>query len=172
MLRFTEAWPIGFCITDGICLPILFGVENHPPASPGNMTHGKGHFITTSFFSFTSHQAVLMEIWWNSCDSTPSYDELLLVFPFAWSRWWITITFAMTGENKNTFYDLVNITGRDCWDALKNCELLLIIATDVCGTYFTALAILLHIRTLKLIWKQNNFDSHNIYRVLINLTKI
>ncbi len=30
-----------------------------------------------------THQALLVEIWWNSRDSTPSYDELALVIPFA-----------------------------------------------------------------------------------------
>ena len=53
-----------------------------------------------------AYQALLVEIWWNSRDSTPSYDELVLVIPFAWLRWQITIeiAFVMTDENKNEFY--------------------------------------------------------------------
>ena len=53
-----------------------------------------------------SHQALLVEFWWNSRHSTPSYDELALVIPFAWLRWRITIeiAFVMTGENKYEFY--------------------------------------------------------------------
>ena len=54
----------------------------------------------------TAHQALLVEIWWDSPDSTPSYDELGLVIPFASLRWWTIneTAFVMTGENKNEFY--------------------------------------------------------------------
>ena len=51
----------------------------------------------------TSHQTLLVEIWWNSHDSTPSYDEIALVIPFAWLIA-IEIAFVITSENQNKFY--------------------------------------------------------------------
>ncbi len=62
--------------------------------------------VIIEYKSQASQQAHLVEIWWDSRDSTPSYNELVLVIPFAWLRWWIIIeiAFVMTGENKNKFY--------------------------------------------------------------------
>ena len=37
----------------------------------------------TLLLPHTTHQALLVEIWWNSRDFSPSYDQLALVIPFA-----------------------------------------------------------------------------------------